>query len=597
LIAAQSSSRKSHRLRYVIFGGEALDSAMLKPWYADDRNAGTQMVNMYGITETTVHVTCRPLERADAEKPAGSPIGRCIPDLKIYVLDGQGRLAPAGVTGELYVAGAGVARGYFHLSALTAKRFVPDPFSGQSGSRMYKTGDMGRWLTDGTLEYLGRNDFQVKIRGYRIELGEIETQLREYPGVGEAVVIAREDTPGDKRLIAYYTRTSGEDGTSPARLRLHVAERLPEYMLPAAFVEVDALPLTVNGKLDRAALPQPESSRGPGNYLAPLTATEKILCEIWAQVLKVDKVGLNDNFFSLGGHSLLAITLGTRVRERFGQALPLAVFFDRPTVAALAACLDFPDVERDGALVPLRSGSGPLPLFLVHAGNGGLMGYRKLIRALRTDGPVYGLERPGFQSGPVEPLDIEQLAQRYLEPLRRRQPRGPYALAGWSFGGLVAFEMARQLESAGERVGLLGLIDTRPPYRRMASRFLSLADRIGLVHNDLLDHEIRALGVSANPVFIERLQSVLEAHTSAMQRYSPDSGTAAERVIFIRAAGEEEKDYVAAWQALSRNPVEQHPVPGNHYSIMELPGVAQIADALGKALSDVSALRRHGMHQ
>jgi amino acid adenylation domain-containing protein len=262
LIAAQAASGESHCLRYIVFGGEALEVATLKPWYEQNRGKQTQLINMYGITETTVHVTYRPLNQVDVQHRGASPIGAAIPDLTTYILDPYGEPVPIGVTGELYVGGAGVARGYLNRPELTAARFLPDPFSFDSGTRMYRTGDLGRWLPDGTIEYLGRNDFQVKIRGFRIELGEIETRLSEFPDVGEAVVIAREETPGDNRLVAYYTTPSiagaNQNTISAERLRSHLLETLPEYMVPAAYVHMQSLPLNNNGKLDRKALPAPE---------------------------------------------------------------------------------------------------------------------------------------------------------------------------------------------------------------------------------------------------------------------------------------------------------------------------------------------------
>ncbi|WP_440531934.1 amino acid adenylation domain-containing protein [Variovorax sp. YR566] len=324
-----------HALRRIVLGGEALDMAALKPWYAQERNAGTRLVNMYGITETTVHVTYRVLEPADAERSAGaSPIGTRIPDLGVYVLDAQGRPLPVGCTGEMYVGGAGVARGYLRRPELDAQRFVPDPFSDVPGARMYKTGDLGRYLADGSLEYLGRNDHQVKIRGFRIELGEIEAQLIRFDGVDDAVAIAREHTPGDTRLVAYLVAGAAFD---PSVARAALRERLPDYMVPAAYVVLDALPLTPNGKLDRKALPAPDHrawhqcDREP-----PQGATEQTLARLWAEVLGVEQVGRHDNFFELGGHSILAVQLVERM-QREGLEVDIRHLFAEPTLSALAA--------------------------------------------------------------------------------------------------------------------------------------------------------------------------------------------------------------------------------------------------------------------
>ncbi|MES2939619.1 MAG: non-ribosomal peptide synthase/polyketide synthase [Pseudomonadota bacterium] len=334
ITAQQQAGTPAHSLRAVIFGGEALELATLKPWYAQPGNARTRLVNMYGITETTVHVTWRPLEAADAERPGASPIGVRIPDLRIYILDAQGRPAPVGVVGEIHVGGAGVARGYLNRPALTAERFVHDPFSGTPDARMYRTADLGRWLPDGSIEFLGRNDSQVKIRGFRIELGEIEARLLEFGGVREAVVLAREDVPGDRRLVAYCV---GDTGVTPERLRTHLGRSLPEYMVPAAYVLLDALPLTRNGKLDAKALPAPEGDAYAGRgYEAPVGETETALASIWAEVLHVERVGRRDNFFELGGHSLLAMGLIERMRQS-GLHAQASALFAAPTLCGLAA--------------------------------------------------------------------------------------------------------------------------------------------------------------------------------------------------------------------------------------------------------------------
>ncbi|MGF6097401.1 amino acid adenylation domain-containing protein [Pseudomonas sp. 18175] len=333
LIAAQQQNPRSHSLRQVIFGGEALEPSMLKPWYATAINAGTQLVNMYGITETTVHVTYRALEAADAQRVGVSPIGVRIPDLQLYVLDEHREPLPLGVVGELYVGGAGVARGYLNRDGLNAERFLADP---ATGLRMYKTGDLGRLLADGSVEYLGRNDDQVKIRGFRIELGEIQARLATACGVRDAVVIAREDTPGDKRLVAYVIA----QGTfSAAALRDHLLLSLAEHMVPSAFVALEAFPLTTNGKLDRKALPAPDAEAlARREYQAPQGAVETTIAGIWQDLLKLDRVGRDDNFFELGGHSLLAVKLIERMRQ-VDLSADVRVLFGQPTLVALAAAV------------------------------------------------------------------------------------------------------------------------------------------------------------------------------------------------------------------------------------------------------------------
>jgi amino acid adenylation domain-containing protein/non-ribosomal peptide synthase protein (TIGR01720 family) len=335
-------------LRSVIFGGEALELHTLGPWVARHGDQRPQLVNMYGITETTVHVTYRPLRAADLAH-GRSVIGAAIPDLELYVLDAALEPTPIGVAGELYVGGAGLARGYLNRPGLTAARFRPHPWSAEPGARLYQTGDLARYLPDGELEYLGRIDQQVKLRGFRIELGEIEAALAQHRAVREAVVLAREDQPDETRLVAYVVPATGEQGSGikdeladPVALRQVLAQTLPEYMIPAAFVLLDALPLTPNGKLDRKALPAPAQTRPDldSALAAPRTPVEERLVAIWADVLHIEQLGITDNFFALGGHSLLATQLLSRVHEAFQVTLPIQSLFETPTVAGQARWIE-----------------------------------------------------------------------------------------------------------------------------------------------------------------------------------------------------------------------------------------------------------------
>jgi amino acid adenylation domain-containing protein len=335
-------------LRCVVLGGEALEPATLREWVERRGVDRPRLVNMYGITETTVHVTCRPLGRDDVFAGAGSPIGERIPDLRLYVLDAAGSPLPVGVPGELYVGGAGVARGYLGLPALTARRFVASPFG---AGRLYRTGDRVRRLADGTLEFLGRLDAQVKIRGFRIEPGEVEAALREHPAVREALVMAREDEPGDRRLAVYVVPAAPLGAEA---LRAHLRARLPEHMVPSAFVFLHALPLSPNGKVDRGRLPAPEYGSRE-RYAAPATPVEERLAEVWREVLKVERVGRDDGFFELGGHSLLIVRLAARLREALGREVAVVDLFRFATVARLAEHLG--GGGGDGGAPRLRPGS------------------------------------------------------------------------------------------------------------------------------------------------------------------------------------------------------------------------------------------------
>lgn len=323
-------------LRYVIFGGEKLQMSSLRPWFARHGDQYPRLVNMYGITETTVHVTYRPLSMADTA--AGSVIGHPIPDLEIYLLDSQLQPVPQGVPGEIFVGGAGVSRGYLRRPELTKERFIDNPFGGKSPSKLYRSGDLARWLPNGDLEYRGRIDTQVKIRGYRVELDEIVAVLNTHPAVQDSTVVAREDATGSLRLFAYIVISRDQAPPAVDELRNLLRARLPEYMVPAVFLRLRDLPLTPNGKLDRNALPAPEDTNmlANENSLSPRTVVEAKLSLVVAELLGVDMVGINDNFFLIGGHSLFCTQLIARIHSSFGVELPVSSIFESPTPAELA---------------------------------------------------------------------------------------------------------------------------------------------------------------------------------------------------------------------------------------------------------------------
>jgi len=325
-------------LRYVIFGGEALELQSLKPWFDRHGDKKPQLVNMYGITETTVHVTYRPISVDDTN--GGSVIGCAIPDLQVYILDRQMQPMPIGVPGEIYVGGAGVARGYLNRPELTAERFIPDRFQPGQKRRLYKTGDLARRLSNGDLEYLGRIDLQVKIRGFRIELGEIESVLAKHVAVREAVVILTNDASGEKRLVAYYTPQTGQKATN-AELFAFLKDRLPEYMVPAAFIELERMPLNSNGKIDKKALPAADLARPERteDFVIPETPLEEEVASVWKEVLGLERVGVNENFFEIGGHSLLATRVIMLLRSRLGLSISLRLLFEYPTIAGMATAL------------------------------------------------------------------------------------------------------------------------------------------------------------------------------------------------------------------------------------------------------------------
>ncbi len=449
-------------LRFVIFGGEALELGRLGDWYDRHPDNAPKLVNMYGITETTVHVSYIELDRNIAAMRANSLVGCSIPDLGVYVLDNALRPVPPGVTGELYVSGAGLARGYLNQPGLTAERFVANPF-GPAGTRMYRTGDLARWREDGLLDYMGRADHQIKIRGFRIEPGEIEAVIAGHPDIHQVAVVVRENRSGDKRLVAYIV-SDEEDRLDSAELRRYVAKYLPDYMVPSAFVTISDLPLTQNGKLDRKSLPEPEISADVAGR-GPRTPQEEILCNLFAEVLDLSQVGIDDGFFDLGGHSLLAVTLMSRIRDALGVELSIGNLFETPTVAGLVERLEMGTSKSAlDVLLPLRTSGEQPPLFCVHPAGGLGWCYAGLMNTLGKEYPIYGLQARGILEREKLPETMNEMAADYIEHIRRIQPKGPYYLLGWSLGGNIIHAMATLLQKQSEEVALVAMLDAYPSH-------------------------------------------------------------------------------------------------------------------------------------
>ena len=458
-------------VRQVLTGGEALSVDHVRR--ALQALPDTQLINGYGPTENTTFTCCYRIPRPLDEHLRSIPIGRPISHTQVYILDKQLNPVPIGVPGELYIGGDGLARGYWNRSELTAERFVRNPFDGTGQSRLYKTGDRCRYLADGNIEFLGRLDDQVKIRGFRIELGEIESVLGGHPGVGQAVVTAREDTPGGKRLVAYVVGRPGAT-CSAAQLREYLGQRLPEYMIPSAFVFLASLPLTAHGKIDRQALPAPGQELGGGlvEYVAPQSPTQEALCEIFAEVLGVERVGIHDNFFELGGHSLLAVRLFHKIQERFGTSFPLATLFRAATVQQLSELVfaEPRDISHS-SLVQIRRGGTGAPLFFLPGAGGHSLVFSTLASRLDLDRPIYGLELQGLDGKKEPHSNMQEIAGYFTNLVQTVQKQGPYYLAGYSLGGQIAFEMALQLTERGQRVGMLAMISAAAPDLLPTSRY------------------------------------------------------------------------------------------------------------------------------
>ncbi|ORX94939.1 amino acid adenylation [Basidiobolus meristosporus CBS 931.73] len=428
------------------------------------------VINAYGPTETSVWST---IWRCTNEVSNGMvSIGRPIANTRIYLLDATGHPVPLGAMGELYIGGAGVARGYLNRPELTAERFLSDPFSGTEGARMYRTGDMARYLPDGRLEFVGRNDFQVKIRGYRIELDEIEAHLVEHPMVKEAVVLALGEE-SNKRLVAYVVADPVEHLANS--LRSYLAPRLPDYMLPAAFVRLDALPLSPNGKLDRRALPVPGTEAfAHQTYEAPRGEAETALAEIWTELLGLERISRHDNFFELGGHSILAVRMISRIRTKLGVEIALRVLFESPSIEKLANQLHTEGTCQSGSfdvLLPIQLKGSLPPLYCIHPVVGLSWSYIGLSKHLSPEQPIYGLQARGLDGEAPLAETIEAMALDYLNQIRSVQPKGPYHLLGWSFGGSVAHSIATLLQQQNETVALLALMDSSLTYSHLDNQW------------------------------------------------------------------------------------------------------------------------------
>jgi amino acid adenylation domain-containing protein/FkbH-like protein len=605
----------------VLTGGEAMDPKWVRVLL--EHTPPRRFINVYGPTENTTFTTWH-LVASLPDSATSVPIGMPISNTQCYVLDRHMIPVPIGVPGELYVGGDGVARGYWNRPELTAEKFVPDGFRVGSGRLLYRTGDLVRWHPDGTIDFLGRIDQQVKIRGFRVELGEIETFLTQHPDIKECAVAVSGTTTTSKRLVAYVV--SGPKGAPNAsELRRFLEQRLPDYMVPNVFMPLPALPLTANGKVDRRALPEPDKVRPElaRNYASPRDSVEEELTRIWENVLGVHPIGVEDKFFDLGGHSLLAVKLIARIEKAFGKKLRLATIFQSPTISQLAAILRNETSENSASqrssLVEIHSGGTRPPLFLVHGAGGGMFwGYVNLSRYLGPDQPVFGFKSPGLDGG-HESEKIETMAAEYIRDMRRVQPRGPYHLGGYCFGGNVAYEMARQLEAAGEQVQSLVLLNCAPPnssYTRIpwtplwAARlvknliywfkyFLSWSPsqrreffrwKTGVVARKLrgrlsskIDFDVGNLvDLSSYP---PEQQSVWAAHIRALLNYQPHPFGGS--IHLFRSPGHPlwcsfDPDY--GWGPLARNGIEVTVVSGAHEKILEEPCVADLAARLATVL-------------
>ncbi|MBD2103127.1 amino acid adenylation domain-containing protein [Leptolyngbya sp. FACHB-261] len=597
-------------LQTVVSAGEACSAQLAQQW-----SLGREFFNAYGPTEATVWAAIEQFNDQSNNQLSNDTtptLGRPIANTEIYVLNAQLQPVPIGVTGDLYIGGEGLARGYLNRPDLTAERFLPHPFSSKPGARLYKTGDLARYQADGRLVFLGRVDQQVKLRGYRIELGEIETRLNQHPKVQQAIVVACEENSG-RRLIAYIVLQPGQE-LNKAELQAWSRKMLPVYMLPSAFVFLSTLPLTSAGKIDRQALSvaNPARFESEKNWVAPRTPTEAKLTQIWAEVLKIERISVRDNFFELGGDSLTAMRLIAQVNQQFEQPLSLSTFFLKPTVEELAKAVTQAGPSTWSPLVPLQAegaqseGAKP-PFFCVHPVLGMIFPYYELSLHLGKKQPFYGLQPLGL-SGETPQSRIEDMASYYIEALRKIQPQGPYYLGGYSFGGLVAFEMAQQFWRQGQQVALLALLDTPVPAKRnqpgvfQVFKFL-FATVAPFAWRFLLDylHLIRAPGKKQkskanlipneskrrilNELTIAPMLKVFRANSQAALAYQPQVYPG--RIALFRTSDQDpqaRRDPTLGWGQLALEGVKVYSVPGNHLSLLRKPQVQVLAQQLQECL-------------
>jgi amino acid adenylation domain-containing protein len=628
-------------LRKVFTGGEALTYDIQQRFF---ERLQIPLINLYGPTEAAVDVTFFSCQRNSTDKTV--PIGRPIANTYIVILDVNRQPVSIGVAGELNIGGVSLARGYLNQPELTAEKFLPNSIPELGTDRLYRTGDLARFMPDGNVEFLGRVDHQVKIRGNRIELGEIEAALKDQPEIAQAVVVVREDRPGDRRLAAYLLATDGA-ALESAELRRRLKMRLPDYMLPSSYTYLEEIPLTSNGKFDRNALPAPTeaSADQTENFDPARNPVEEMLASIWAEVLGLPRVGIHDNFFDLGGHSITAVRFFAKLLSQVSDFQPsLALLLKAPTVEQFARAIQ--ENRRDWSLlVPLREGNSRPPFFCVPGAGGNVLSLRELAMAMSPDQPVYCLQARGLDGISPPFSTAEETAEVYVDEIRKVQPHGPYFLGGGSYGGMIAFEMACRLQSMGETVGVLALLDaSNPAYHRSLSTFKVLYLHARFFVRRILHHartlprlKLREWGwylPSAVKTFVrlagdlarivkresedeiliaipqaqlealegggeleKTLSRVMDASRLAAQRFVPkpyDGHLLVFRATNLRYENPLE-DETLGWGPLALGGVTTYEINGDHAAVFHKPHVNEIAKILDGALRAGSTAHQEGL--
>ncbi|MBN3947422.1 MAG: amino acid adenylation domain-containing protein [Nostoc sp. NMS7] len=594
----------------ILCGGEGLTSDLAQNLL----QKAAAVWNLYGPTETTIWSTVCKVE-PDKLSHAIVPIGRPIANTQTYILDTHLQPVPVGVLGELYIGGVGVARGYLNRPELTAERFIDNPFV--PSSRFYKTGDLVRYLDDGNIEYVSRIDHQVKIRGFRIELGEIENALCTHPQVREAVVITRSDRQDEKQIVAYITVR--QEVPTPDTLRDFLLHKLPDYMVPIAFVTLDVLPLTPSGKVNRRALPKPTFSHFTQRqeFIAPRNDTELKLAKLWSEILNIQPIGVKDNFFQIGGNSVSAVFLIAAIGEQFAKELPLSALLTNSTIEEFANLIDSTDTFDNSPLIPIQPKGNKQPFFCVHPAGGHVMCYFKLAHYLDTDQPFYGLQAQGFHTAEELLTRVEDMASLYIEAIRKFQPQGTYAIGGWSFGGVVAYEMAQQLYKQGHEVSLLAILDSYVPILLDKNKKIDSPYLVGVLSryfggmlgqdNLITLDEIKNLSVNEQINYIldkavevkilppsnqsqqnRRIVDVLVGTLKATYSYKPEPYPGKVTIFRSREKHIMAPDPTLVWVELfsimDAEDIKIVDVSGNHYTCMLEPHLQVLAESLKSSL-------------
>ena len=589
-------------LKRVFCGGEALSQQLQERFFASLK---ADLHNFYGPTETCIDATfwtCK-----DNSDRKAVPIGRPISNLQTYVLDAQLRPLPIGVIGELHIGGAGLAKGYINNEKLTAERFY---WHETINSRLYKTGDLVRYESDGNLEYLGRIDNQVKIRGFRIELGEIESVLCFHPQIEQAVVVATEDITGNKRLTAYLAVSPGKVTTND--MRQFLKHRLPEYMVPSIFVILEHLPLTANGKVDRLSLPTPEQfkTEQSESFIAPQDELELQLTKIWEKVLGINPIGINDNFFELGGHSLLAILLFAEIEKKTGKNLPLSTLFQAPSIKELANILRDEGWSTSWtSLVAIKPGGSKRPFFCIHGAGGHVLNYSSLARHLSPEQPFYALQAQGLDGKHPIHDNIQDMAAHYIKEIRELQPEGPYLLGGYCGGGKIALEMAQQLKRQGQEVSLLAFFNTfnLPQNPDENAFFPKLYAKVDFLIKDIGYHwgNLSLLKPQDKLTFLQErlrwaqrrfqtrvkakgqmvpLASLLKLHDRLIREYVPEVYPGHITIFHTLKLNDADYDSRPGWKGLAAEGIEFHEIPAYFRGILVEPFVQSLAEQLEACL-------------